>query len=85
VTFRLHAPEAQAVFVTGEPWGWVPEAGPLKRDPDGNWTAIKYLPPGRYEYRFVVDGEWTDDPACPERVSNEFGTENCVLRVGSQQ
>jgi len=37
--------------------------------------------PGRYEYRFVVDGQWRDDPACTERVPNGFGSENCVLRV----
>jgi hypothetical protein len=31
------------------------------------------LPSGRYEYRFVVDGQWTDDPAAGETVMNPYG------------
>jgi hypothetical protein len=34
------------------------------------------------EYRFVVDGEWTDDPLCPRYVSNPFGGLNGVLVAG---
>ncbi|NCO42384.1 MAG: hypothetical protein AUJ96_20925 [Armatimonadetes bacterium CG2_30_66_41] len=81
VAFRLHAPEAESVFATGDAWGWKLKAVPLKRDAEGNWTATKYLPPGEYQYRFVVDGEWADDPAYAERADNEFGSQNCMLRV----
>jgi 1,4-alpha-glucan branching enzyme len=82
VVFRLDAPEAETVYVTGDPWGWQLKAVPLKQGKDGQWTATKYLPAGEYEYRFIVDGEWADDPGCRERVDNEFGSQNCVLRVG---
>lgn len=81
VVFRLNAPEAESVYVTGDPWGWKLKAVPLKRNTEGQWTAVKYLPIGAYEYRFIVDGEWADDPACSERVDNEFGSQNCVVRV----
>ena len=30
---------------------------------DGRWTKELSLAPGRYEYRFVADGQWLDDPA----------------------
>jgi PAS domain S-box-containing protein len=40
-----------------------------------------YLEPGLYEYRFVVDGVWQNDPQCTGRRENDFGTENCVLIV----
>ncbi len=56
-------------------------AHPLKRNRHGVWQATLLLPTGRYEYRFLVDGRWQDDPTCPERVVSGFGTENCVFRL----
>jgi 1,4-alpha-glucan branching enzyme len=78
---ELEAPDAQAVAVTGSFCGWAPEGLPLKKGRRGVWKATLQLPPGRYEYRFVVDGEWRDDPLADERVPNPFGSENCVLVV----
>ena len=54
---------------------------PLKREVDGNWKVTFYLAPGKYEYRFVVDGIWTDDPCCTTRCWNQYGGENCILVV----
>ena len=76
---RLNAPEAGTVVVTGSFCDWAPEGRALTRNRQGVWKATLPLPPGRYEYRFLVDGKWQDDPACRERVPNPFGCENCVL------
>ena len=78
-TFTLDAPGAQSVVVTGSFCDWAREGHPLRRDGNGTWKTVLTLPPGRYEYRLVVDGQWQDDPMCHERVSNPFGTENCVF------
>jgi hypothetical protein len=40
------------------------------------------LPPGRYEYKFIVDGEWIPDPSEPHEVVNAFGSTNSVVEVG---
>jgi 1,4-alpha-glucan branching enzyme len=77
----LVAPDARAVTVTGGFCDWVLEGYPLKKGRNGVWTGTLALPPGRHEYRFRVDGEWHDDPECPHRVPNGFGTENCVIEV----
>jgi 1,4-alpha-glucan branching enzyme len=77
----LNAPGAQAVAVTGDFCDWAADGRPLRRGDNGTWTTTLLLPPGRYEYRFLVDGQWADDPGCPDRVPNPFGTENCVLQV----
>jgi RNA polymerase-binding transcription factor DksA len=69
------------VAVTGDFNAWDLEGRPLKRGRDGVWEVTLLLAPGRYEYRFLVDGQWADDPACAERVPNGFGSDNCVLRV----
>jgi hypothetical protein len=39
------------------------------------------LGPGRYQYKFLVDGEWIVDPAASQNVANAFGTLNSVLEV----
>jgi len=52
---------------------------------DGEWTKELTLSPGRYEYRFVVDGEWADDPAAIELIPNPFGTANAVLIVAEPE
>ena len=45
------------------------------------WTKILQLPPGRYQYRYVVDGEWREDPENPDAVSSSVGGRNSVLVV----
>lgn len=80
VRFTYHEPEAREVYVAGTFNDWNPCRDSLKRSPRG-WTLTKALRPGIYEYRFIVDGIWRDDPSCPARRSNPFGGENCVLEV----
>ena len=77
----LDAPGASRVVVTGSFCDWDPTGWPLSQDSGGVWEALLTLPPGRYESRFLVDGEWRDDPHCTERVANPFGTQNCVLEL----
>ena len=81
VTFTFHAPDAGQVCVAGTFNGWDPRARVLKRNTAGVWSAVITLAPGVYEYRYVIDGNWVDDPAAQERCPNEHGSENCVRRV----
>jgi RNA polymerase-binding transcription factor len=78
---RLDSPAARAVAVTGDFCGWDQAGRPLRRGRDGVWRTTLLLAHGRYEYRFLVDGQWADDPGCAERVPNGLGTLNCVLHV----
>jgi 1,4-alpha-glucan branching enzyme len=81
-TITLESPGAVSVVVTGNFCDWKPEGLPLRYDRNGGvWKTTLTLPPGRYEYRFRVDGEWRDDPTCEVRVANPFGTQNCVFVV----
>jgi len=81
VNFNLHAPKAEEVFVAGTFNDWDPLARPLKCDKKGTWRTWMNLPPGKHEYRFVVNGEWQEDPECEERALNAFGTYNSVVKV----
>lgn len=79
--FRYDAPDAERVVVTGSFCDWDPDRHVLTRHPDGHWETRLALPPGRHEYRFVVDGTWVNDPTCADTVPTPFGTTNCVLVV----
>ena len=80
--FVLHLPHAQSAAVAGPFNGWDVKRTPMRKDPAGNWKATVWLPPGRYEYRFVVDGgQWFSDSNAKESVSNQFGGTNSVVVV----
>jgi 1,4-alpha-glucan branching enzyme len=79
--FGFQAPEAVSVMLVGDFTRWEEQPIALRRKPDGVWEAEIELAPGRYHYRFLVDGIWQDDPTCPLRVENGFGTQNCVCDV----
>lgn len=45
------------------------------------WECRMKLKPGYYEYKFIVDGEWINDPSTRARVPNEHNTDNTPLYV----
>jgi 1,4-alpha-glucan branching enzyme len=75
------APAARKVQVAGNFNDWHPEATPLKSNGDGKWVAHLSLRAGLYEYRFVVDGQWSEDPQASQRVASSQGSFNSVLIV----
>ena len=81
VSFEFPAPEAQEVYLVGNFNNWDTNANPIKKDKKGVWKTTHSLKPGRYEYRFLVDGNWENDPSCCDCAPNEFGSENCVRIV----
>ena len=80
-TFTYYAPDAQNVVVAGDFTGWDLNPKPLKKNKDGTWKATLPLETGRHEYRYIVDGQWCDDPQCPELAPNPYGGANCVRFV----
>jgi len=81
ISFSLSAPAAQQVQVAGDFTQWDQAPVALKKQKGGIWKATVSLEAGRYEYRFLVDGLWQDDPSCAVRAPNGLGSENCVVVV----
>jgi len=81
VTFSYTAADAKSVLVAGDFTGWQEAPIELKKSKGSVWKKTVALPPGRYEYRLLVDGQWQDDPSCNERQPNQFGGSNCVCVV----
>ena len=81
VEFVLDMPKARSVAVVGNFNDWDARQTPLRKTDRGFWGAIVSLPPGQYEYRFVVDCQWLADPAAPESSPNPFGERNSIKVV----
>jgi 1,4-alpha-glucan branching enzyme len=79
--FSLNAPGAHSVLLAGDFTRWLKRPIPLHKEANGVWRTTTSLAPGTYHYRFLVDGEWQDDPECKLRVQNPFGTQNDVIQV----
>jgi len=82
IVLTFSSPMAKVVQVAGTFNGWHPEANPLELTGSGEWAARLRLKSGQYEYRFLVDGAWVEDPQATQRSSNPHGGVNSVLRVG---
>lgn len=93
VIFRFAAPSAKMVQLAGN-WpenNWLSgqaqsgsfNVGLMKdEDGDGIWTRTEKLPPGRYQYKFVIDQtNWKEDPNNPNRTNDGYGGNNSVLDV----
>ena len=81
VRLEFTHPTAATVFVAGTFNEWRPATTPMICLGNGRWMKELVLPPGRYEYCLVADGDWMADPLAQETVPNPFGGLNAVLRV----
>jgi len=79
--FELHAPSAKKVEVVGTFSNWMPGEIMLKGpDAVGYWNRMVMLPPGQYEYVFLVDGEkQVLDQRFEAQRPDGFGNKNSVL------
>nr|WP_321234099.1 hypothetical protein [uncultured Psychroserpens sp.] len=82
VRFRLRGyDDAKHIIVAGSFNRWNEEDFEMYKIENG-WELKLNIKPGEYEYRFIVDGHWMEDPSNPSKVINEFGEYNSYINVG---
>ena len=79
IRLEFSKPGAQSVAIAGSFNSWQPEQ--TKTTGNGGWVKELTIAPGRYEYMFVVDGQWMADPNAKEFAPNPFGGQNSVLVI----
>jgi chromosome partitioning protein len=80
--FVLYAPEAKSVRIVGSFNDWRPtEDCFMERGEDGTWSKMVRLPPGGYQYKFIVDDMWIADENNPNVADDSFGGRNSVLEI----
>jgi len=78
VTFTLEAPGAEHVLLAGDFNEWTLDGSEMHPS-HGVWTKVIKLPPGRYRYRYVVDGQWQHDPSNAAVEPNPYGGQDSIL------
>jgi len=82
VNFVLECCGAEQAYVCGDFNDWRPMSLPMIGSAAaGLWEKRLTLAPGRYEYKFFVDGRWLHDPAARENIPNAHGSLNSVMEV----
>lgn len=81
IKIAFEAPQAKEVILMGDFNKWNAKIHPMKMNQEGTWEKILMLYPGRYEYKFLQDGQWQLDSKNRETCDNRFGSQNSVLIV----
>lgn len=71
---------ADKVFISGSFNDWSTGQNPMQKT-DSGWVFQTKLEPGKYFYKYIVDGNWTEDPNNKLKQTNEHGTLNSVMVV----
>ena len=84
IHFVFYDRRARHVAVVGDFNDWNPATLPMQSDRPWQWRALlRGALPGRYRYKFLVDGErWLDDPENGDKEADGYGGFSAVLQVG---
>jgi len=80
-TFSITAPDAMTVTLVGDFTHWQENPVHLKKATGSVWSVSVELTPGTHRYRFIVDGQWREDPACTQQAPNPYGSQDSVRQV----
>jgi len=82
IAFQVNAPEAKEVYIVGDFNHWkIDDASRLSRMENGRWEKKYTLTPGKYRYKFVVDGKWVLDSTNQDKEQNPYGTYDSVKKL----
>lgn len=86
VRFVQPSKPAQTIAIAGDFNGWSTRTHHLNARPETGCSELTVMiPPGKYEYRLVIDGRWQPDSYNAEQTISPFGEPNSVLVVPHQQ
>jgi len=81
ITLKVNAPDAKEVYLAGEFNNWKLDENSRMEQNNGCWSKSLSLNNGKYRYRFVIDGNWTEDPSNPLKQLNPYGAMDSLLEV----
>ena len=81
VTFFYGNPRATEVLLAGDFTNWADGAEPMEKG-DKGFTLVKVVSAGTVmKYKFISDGNWTEDLREPDKVDDGFGGYNGLVDV----
>ena len=82
--FTFFAKDAALVLLSGSFNDWSDGSDPMKKDKTGTWKKTKILRQDTYEYKFIVDDEWTSIPIAMILFPTNMGRIKMRLRYNDQ-
>jgi 1,4-alpha-glucan branching enzyme len=79
VQFEYRNDEASSVFIVGDFNAWNRKKHEMVRSNGGTYLKTLMLPHGSYQYKFLVDGKWKNDPLNKATSVNCFRQLNNVI------
>ena len=84
VTFRIHAPQAQALRLVGSDIPGNQQGAPMTKGENGVWeVTLGPIDPGAYRYNFNLDGVSVIDPKNPSTSESNNNTWSLVVVPGA--
>lgn len=83
ICFLVKAEGATSVQIAGDFNNWNPEMQNLTqaKEQKGLWYTILPLGQGKHAYRYVIDGNWQEDPSNPEYEESLFGVKHSIVNI----
>ena len=82
VVFVQPADSGRHLAVAGDFNSWSPGKTPMRvNENSGNWQVVVEVPPGKYQYCLVIDGQWQADRYNDKQHVNDYGEPNSVIEV----
>ncbi len=80
--FIVKVQGAREVHIVGDFNNWrMSDQSLLWQKEEGLWQKRVFLEPGKYRYKFIIDGQWTTDPSNDFLESNPYGGVDSVLEI----
>lgn len=80
--FKVQSKPGDMVFLAGSFNNWHTKSRFMKDiHDDGNFQCVLLLKPGQYEYKFVINNNWTVDPNNQKFLLNHVGTLNSLINI----
>ena len=83
IEFKYYNLNAEKVFLVGSMNNWNTTASPMQKFDNGMWKIVLKLVPGKYSYKFIVDGEWLVDKENPIFEDDGYGGSNSIIEIDS--
>lgn len=78
--FSLSGVQARDVYLVGDFNKWNRTKHRMRKEKD-NWKISVKLPAGEYKFKYLVDGNWVNDPSAHKYVGNPYGGDDSVVVV----
>ncbi|MCK5126657.1 MAG: isoamylase early set domain-containing protein [candidate division Zixibacteria bacterium] len=72
--------KAKRVFLVGDFNKWNEQSLPMRKK-SARFELILKIPPGRHQFKYLIDGIWWNDPDADDYAGNFWGSEDSVICI----